>query len=101
MNKTIILLLINFISLKVFAQDAIEYKTPPKEIYDLVMARPTPTIDIDSKGNWMLIMERSSMPGIEELAQPELRIAGIFAAPDLSCICSTFKFSWVSPHKNR
>jgi dipeptidyl aminopeptidase/acylaminoacyl peptidase len=82
MNKTIILLLINFISLKVFAQDAIEYKTPPKEISDLVMAKPTPTVSIDSRGNWMLLMEHTSLPEVEELAQPELRIAGLRINPN-------------------
>ncbi len=82
MNRSILLLLIGLCSLHLFAQDAIEYKKPPKEIYDLVMAKATPTINIDSKGNWMLIMERSSMPGIDELAQPELRIAGLRINPN-------------------
>ena len=52
------------------------YKTPPKEISDLLLAKPTPAISIDDKGNWMLLMERNSYPSVEELAQPELRIAG-------------------------
>jgi len=65
-----------------FAQDAVQYQTPPKEIYDLVMAKPTPGVSFDNKGNWMLIMERSSMPGVEELAQPELRIAGLRINPN-------------------
>jgi dipeptidyl aminopeptidase/acylaminoacyl peptidase len=64
------------------AQDAVQYQTPPKEIYDLVMAKPTPGVSFDNKGNWMLIMERSSMPGVEELAQPELRIAGLRINPN-------------------
>lgn len=59
------------------AQDDFTYKTPPKEIFDLAMAKPTPLVNHDSKGEWMIIMERSSFPGIEELAQPELRIAGL------------------------
>jgi dipeptidyl aminopeptidase/acylaminoacyl peptidase len=82
MNKTVMLLVINFFCLHLFAQEAIEYKTPPKEIYDLVMAKPTPTVDIDHNGNWMLIMEGSSMPSVEDLAQPELRIAGLRINPN-------------------
>ena len=82
MNKKILLLLVSFTSLTILAQDAIEYKTPPKEIYDLVTAKATPTVDIDRKGNWMLIMERSSMPSVEDLAQPELRIAGLRINPN-------------------
>lgn len=64
------------------AQDAIEYKTPPKDIYDLVMAKPSPSASIDDKGQWMLIMERSAMPAVEEMAQPELRIAGLRINPN-------------------
>ena len=65
-----------------FAQDAIEYQTPPKEIYDLVMAKPTPGVSFDSKGQYMLVLERSSMPSVEDLAQPELRIAGLRINPN-------------------
>ena len=57
MNKKVWLLFTSFISLHLFAQEAIEYKTPPKEIYDLVMAKPTPSVSIENTGNWMLIME--------------------------------------------
>jgi dipeptidyl aminopeptidase/acylaminoacyl peptidase len=52
------------------------YKTPPKAIADLLLAKPTPGVSIDEKGTWMLLMERNSYPSVEELAQPELRIAG-------------------------
>ncbi len=71
-----------FICCNLFAQDAIEYKTPPKEIYDLVMAKPTPGVSFDSKGQYMLILDRSSMPSVEDLAQPELRIAGLRINPN-------------------
>lgn len=66
---------------RLFAQDDNSYKTPPKEIEELVLAKPTPTVDIDRKATWMVIMERSSFPGIEELAEPELRIAGLRIDP--------------------
>ena len=73
-----------FICSNLFAQDAIEYQTPPKEIYDLVMAKPTPGVSFDSKGQYMLVLERSSdMPSVEDLAQPELRIAGLRINPNL------------------
>lgn len=80
--KKLLLLTLVFTCAQLFAQDAIEYQTPPKAIYDLVMAKPTPGVSFDSKGEWMLIMERSSMPEIEELAQPELRIAGLRINPN-------------------
>ncbi len=71
-----------FICSNLFAQDAIEYQTPPKEIYDLVMAKPTPGVSFDSKGQYMLVLGRSSMPSVEDLAQPELRIAGLRINPN-------------------
>ena len=57
------------------------YKTPPKAIEELVMAKPTPSVSITSKGEWMLLLDRSSFPSVEELAQPELRIAGLRINP--------------------
>jgi len=67
---------------KLYAQDAIDYKIPPAAINDLVSAKPTPGVLFDDKGQWAVIMERSSMPGVEELAQPELRIAGLRINPN-------------------
>lgn len=63
------------------AQDAATYQQPPAAITSLLLAPPTPATSIDSKGKYMLIMERSDLPAIEELAQPELRIAGIRLDP--------------------
>lgn len=65
------------ISLNATAQDAISYQTPPKEISDLLLAKPTPAISIDSKAEWILFSERNSYPSVEELAMPEYRIAGL------------------------
>ncbi len=76
------LLVLLFTCLHTFAQDAIQYQTPPKEIYDLIMASPTPGVTFDSKGQFMLVLDRSSMPSVEDLAQPELRIAGLRINPN-------------------
>ncbi len=80
--KRILVFALLLISTSIFAQDAIEYQTPPKGIYDLIMAKPTPGVTFDSKGQNMLILERSSMPSVEDLAQPELRIAGLRINPN-------------------
>lgn len=80
--KNIFIIAFVFCTNILFAQDAIEYQKPPKEIYDLVMAKPTPGVTFDSKGQNMIILERSSMPTVEELAQPELRIAGLRINPN-------------------
>ena len=54
--RKILLIALLFICSNLTAQDAIEYQTPPKEIYDLVMAKPTPGVSFDSKGQYMLIL---------------------------------------------
>lgn len=54
---------------------------PPKAIADIIDAPPTPSVDFSPNNQWMLIMDRASLPSIEELSQPELRIAGIRINP--------------------
>ena len=80
--KNFFFFLISFFAVNANAQDALEYKTPPAAIYDLVTAKLTPAISFDEKGQQMLIMERSAMPTVEDLAQPELRIAGMRINPN-------------------
>ena len=83
MKKNIYLLFValSFLS-AAYAQDAVSYRTPPKEIADLLLAKPTPGVSIDSKAEWVLFSERNSYPSVEELAMPELRIAGLRINPN-------------------
>ncbi|WP_443944490.1 prolyl oligopeptidase family serine peptidase [Pedobacter sp. AW1-32] len=69
-------------SLNSMAQDAVRYQTPPKEIADLLLAKPTPATSIDGKAEWILFSERNSYPSVEELAMPEYRIAGLRLNPN-------------------
>jgi hypothetical protein len=48
---------------------------------DIALAKPTPTISVDNKGAWMLVIERNSYPTVEELGQPEVRVAGMRINP--------------------
>ena len=64
------------------AQDAVSYQTPPKDIADLLLAKPTPAVRMDSKAEWILLSERNSYPTVEELGQPENRIAGLRLNPN-------------------
>lgn len=64
------------------AQNATSYQTPPKDIADLLLAKPTPAVSVSGKGEWMLLSERDSYPEVEELGQPELRIAGMRLNPN-------------------
>jgi len=79
MKKLFVLLLL-VSSAKLFAQDG--YKTPPKEIMDLILVKPTPNVSVDDKAGWMLFSQSNSYPSIEELARPELRIAGLRINPN-------------------
>lgn len=65
-----------------FAQDAVSYQLPPKVIMDLALAKPTPSISVDKKGEWMLLIERNTYPDVEELGQPEVRVAGLRINPN-------------------
>lgn len=63
------------------AQDDVAYKTPPKDIVDMLLAPPTPNVSVDDKGEWMLFSAANSYPSVEELARPELKIAGLRINP--------------------
>ncbi len=71
-----------FLVTTIQAQDAITYQMPPKEMVDLLLAKPTPSVSIDSKAAWMLLSVRNSYPSVEELAMPEIRIAGLRINPN-------------------
>ncbi|MBC7873804.1 MAG: S9 family peptidase, partial [Ferruginibacter sp.] len=70
-----------FFLINVKAQDDGGYKLPPKDIADMLLAKPTPGVSVDDKGEWMLFTESSSYPSVEELARPELKIAGLRINP--------------------
>ncbi len=69
------------VSLAAHAQDAPTYQTPPKALADLVTVPLTPTVSMSGKGDMILILEQASAPGIDELAQPELKLAGLRLNP--------------------
>ncbi len=60
----------------VSSQDKQGYQTPPEPLASLVNAPNTPGVSLNTKGDVMLLLHRSGYPSVEELAQPELRIAG-------------------------
>ncbi len=64
------------------AQDAVGYQMPPKEIAELLLAKPTPLISISKNADWILSSERNSYPTVEELGQPEIRVAGLRLNPN-------------------
>src|SRR5688572_30423136 len=77
--STLFLLLLTIF---VKAQDDGGYKTPPKDIVDMLLAKNSPNVGLDDKGEWMLFSQSSSYPSVEELARPELKIAGLRINPE-------------------
>jgi dipeptidyl aminopeptidase/acylaminoacyl peptidase len=64
------------------AQTNLQYQQPPKAMVDIVDALPTPGVELSPAGGapgkrWMLIEHFSGLPTIADLAQPELRLAGL------------------------
>ena len=53
------------------------YRLPPKEVVDIVDARPDPGISFSPDTQWMLMVERMAMPGIEDVARRMLRLGGM------------------------
>ena len=52
------------------------YRQPPQDIVQILEAPPLPGVSVSPDREWLLLMDRSSMPGIDELAEPILRIGG-------------------------
>ena len=63
------------------AQTSLNYQEPPKALVELVDTRPTPNVEVsprDKDGRqWLLIETISGLPTVADLAQPELRLAGL------------------------
>jgi dipeptidyl aminopeptidase/acylaminoacyl peptidase len=66
---------------RVAAQTSLNYQRPPKAIVDLVDTLPTPLVEVspaDAFGKKDLLIEFiSGFPTVADLAQPELRLAGL------------------------
>ncbi len=63
------------------SQENIGYQMPPKVIADLIDAPPTPGLSISPANDQLLLLERPNLPGIEEVAQEEMKLAGIRINP--------------------
>jgi len=57
------------------------YQMPPKPIADLVDTPFTPRISISPDNEWMLLLQYPGYPSIDEVSQPELRLAGLRINP--------------------
>lgn len=62
---------------KIYAQGELTFQVPPKEILDLVDIKQPPTPIIDRTMNYIVFVERPTFKTLKELAENELRLAGI------------------------
>ena len=49
---------------------------PPEEIVRILDAPPPPFVNVSPDGEWIVLTGRRSMPSIEDMAQPMLRLGG-------------------------
>ncbi len=64
-----------------FAVEATRYQLPPPAMVDMVDALQIPQTLLSPRNEWLMQPERPSLPSVAELAQPELRLAGIRINP--------------------
>ncbi|MBB5747505.1 alpha/beta hydrolase family protein [Brevundimonas variabilis] len=55
---------------------ALTYQQPPSPIATILDTKPTPTPSISPDDTTLALFERSNLPSIAELAEPQLRLAG-------------------------
>lgn len=80
-NFAALFLFMIFISGIVNAQIDITYQKPPKEILELADAQLAPSVSIDDNHENILLMYRNRYASIAELAETELRLAGLRINP--------------------
>ncbi len=63
------------------AENESGYQLPPQEVTDVINADPEPAINFSPDTQWMLMIDRQAMPGIEDLSRRMLKLGGIRIDP--------------------
>lgn len=63
------------------AQENLSYQKPPKEILELVDIERAPSVSMDSKNTFMLLMYRNAYKTLEDLSEEELKLGGLRINP--------------------
>ncbi|UTH73729.1 prolyl oligopeptidase family serine peptidase [Chromobacterium sp. IIBBL 290-4] len=90
MNTTLAALIAAGIALPAWAADN-GYQTPPAELAAIVDAPRMPSVKLNHARDAMLLIQRPGLPGIAEVAQPELKLAGLRINPRMRA-ASRFSF---------
>lgn len=80
-KKINVLIITLFAVLLASAQNDNSYKLPPKDIADMVLAKRPPNVSANDNATMLLFMDSPTYPSVEELAKPELKIAGLRINP--------------------
>ena len=59
------------------------YQVPDQAIVDLVDVEPTPSVALGPDRDWMLLIQYPSYPPVAELAERELKLAGMRIKPSI------------------
>lgn len=79
--KKLILLFVFLFLLNSYAQQNLSYQLPSDEILELADVDLAPGVQIDSKGEHMVLLYRNQYKSIAELSETELRLAGLRINP--------------------
>jgi hypothetical protein len=79
--RNILQIFLCFFILNSFAQQSLTYQKPSKEILELADVELAPGVQIDSKGEQMVLLYRDQYKSIAELSETELRLAGLRINP--------------------
>ena len=79
--KAKLLMIMLFLVSYSFAQENLSYQKPSKEILDLADVDLAPGVQIDSKGEHMVLIYRNQYKSIAELSETEMRLAGLRINP--------------------
>ncbi|WP_298758191.1 prolyl oligopeptidase family serine peptidase [uncultured Psychroserpens sp.] len=79
--KRLIQLFSFFILFGSYAQQNLSYQQPPEDILELADVDLAPGVQIDSKGEHMVLLYRNQYKSIAELSETELRLAGLRINP--------------------
>jgi dipeptidyl aminopeptidase/acylaminoacyl peptidase len=79
--KKLIQLFAFLLFLNGYAQQSLTYQQPSEEILELADVDLAPGVQIDSKGDYMVLLSRNQYKSIAELSETELRLAGLRINP--------------------
>lgn len=65
----------------VIALESARYQSPPQSVIDMVDAPQVPQTLLAPNREWLMLLDRPALPSVADLAQPEIRLAGLRINP--------------------